>query len=253
MQVAGPGAALRRVYVGAARGARTAAEASGLLGHLDRRYDAAPRSVRGHVRTLFAIHDVEDLVRLDTPWWTYGAVAAVERHLADVPGGARVFEYGSGASTVWLARRSREVHSVEHHAGFAGVMRRVLAEAGVAGTVDLREVPAEATGAPVTRSGRRGEDDVDYTRYVRSIEEVGGLFDLVVVDGRARVASMLAALPHLAPGGLVVLDDAQRPRYRAATAPDAVPGVAVRHVWGWVPSLPYPRDTALVRRVEARA
>lgn len=247
--MAGPGAVLRKLYVGAARRARSAADASGLLSRLDHRYDEAPRSVGGHLRTLFAIHDVDDLVRLDTPWWTYGAVAEVERHLAAYAGGARVFEYGSGASTVWLARRSREVHSVEHHAGFARVMRRVLADAGVAGTVDLREVPAEASDAPATRSGRRGEDHVDYTRYVRSIEEVGGQFDLVVVDGRARVQSLVAALPFLAPGGLVVLDDAQRPRYRAATS---VPGLAVRHVWGWVPSLPYPRDTALVQRVEAR-
>lgn len=247
--MAGPGKVLRRLYVDGARGARGVATRSGVLDRLDRRYDEAPQSVGGHLRTLFAIHDVDDLVRLDTPWWTYGAVAEVEKHLAECPGGARVFEYGSGASTVWLARRSREVHSVEHHAGFAGVMRRVLADAGVADRVTLHEVPAEESGTPVTRSGRRGEDHVDYTRYVRSVEDVGGLFDLVVVDGRARVQSLKAALPYLAPGGLVVLDDAQRPRYREASA---LPGLAVKHVWGWVPSLPYPRDTALVRRVEAR-
>ena len=42
-----------------------------------------------------------------------------------------------------------------------------------------------------------------------------GEFDLVVVDGRARVACLQHAAKRLAPGGIVLFDDTQRPRYRA--------------------------------------
>lgn len=197
----------------------------------------------GHLRTLFAIHDVDDMIRLDTPWWTYGAIRVVEGHLRCRGGEARVFEYGSGASSLWLAARSGEVHTVEHDAGFAGVMRDALVRSGLGDKVTLHEVPAEVVDPPVTRSGRRGEDTVDYTSYSQSIEIPGGAFDLVVVDGRARVACLHAAVSRLAPGGLVVFDDAQRPRYRAGIRSTGLP---VRAIWGMVPSLPYPRQTAVL-------
>lgn len=238
----------RSVYVSTSRTVREAARRSGLLDRLDRRYREDPRSVRGHLRTLFAIHDVEDLVELDQPWWTYGAIDAVERHLAALGGRARVFEYGSGASSVWLGRRAGEVHSVEHHAGFAGVMRDVLAEAGLDATVTLLEVPPTQDDEPRVPSGRRGEEGRDYADYVAAIDGVAGEFDLVVVDGRARVACLQAAARRLAPGGLVLFDDSQRPRYVAGLAGS---GLAVRRVRGWVPSLPYPRETALLRFARA--
>ena len=96
---------------------------------------------------------------------------------------------------------------------------------------------------PVTPSRRKGENHVDYTAYSQAIKQVGGLFDIIVVDGRARVACCMASLPHLAPGGLIVLDDAQRPRYREGIENSGLP---VRRIWGFVPSLPYPRQTALL-------
>ena len=237
------GAILRGFYVSTARAARLVAQRSGLLGRLDRSYRTHPAGVAGHLRTLFAIHDVDDLISLDIPWWTYGAIDAVERRLKELDGAARVFEYGSGASTVWLGNRSKEVHSVEHHAGFANVMRRVLAQAGLTDKVELLEVAAETLTDPATRSGRKGENHVDYTAYSQAIKQVGGLFDVIVVDGRARVACCLASLPYLAPGGLIVFDDAQRPRYREGIERS---GLKVRRIWGWVPSLPYPRQTALL-------
>jgi hypothetical protein len=237
------GATLRGFYVAAARAARVAARRSGLLDRLDRRYQARQSGPAAHLRTLFAIHDIDDLVSLDIPWWTYRAIQIVERRLIELDGEARVFEYGSGASTVWLGNRSKEVHSVEHHADFAKVMRRVLAQAGLNDKVMLLEIAAEASSDPITRSGRKGENHVDYTAYSQAIKEVGGLFDVVVVDGRARVACCMACLPYLAPGGLIVFDDAQRPRYREGLQRSGLP---VRRIWGWVPSLPYPRQTALL-------
>ena len=85
------GAILRVAYVSAARATRSVAARSGLLDRLDCSYRNNPSSVAGHLRTLFAIHDVDDLVSLDIPWWTYGAIEAVERRLSDLHGTARVF------------------------------------------------------------------------------------------------------------------------------------------------------------------
>ncbi|MBW0254598.1 class I SAM-dependent methyltransferase [Cellulomonas sp. PS-H5] len=240
----GVGQIARTAYVTTSRAARSAAQRTGVYERLDRRHREDPRSIAGHLRTLFAIHDVEDLVALDQPWWTYDAIEAVERHLEALGGAARVFEYGSGASSVWLGRRATEVHSVEHHAGFAEVMRRVLAAADLADTVTLHEVGPDDGPEPRVPSGRRGEEGRDYARYVEAIDAVPGEFDLVVVDGRARVACLQAAARRLAPGGIVLFDDTQRPRYAAGIAAS---GMHVRRYRGWVPSLPYPRETSVLR------
>jgi predicted O-methyltransferase YrrM len=243
--VGAAGGILRTLYVRGARAARKASVTTGLHDRLDHSYRARPRGVLAHWRTLYAIHDVDDLVKLDIPWWTYGAIDAVQRHLQSLGGNARVFEFGSGASTVWLGRRSAEVHSVEHDESFAQIMRRVLVEAELSDNVTLIEVPPTHSADPQTRSGRPGEDDLDFSGYVDALEQVGGEFDVICVDGRARVACALAAVRHLAPEGVLVWDDSQRPRYAEGMRRT---GLQVRRFRGFAPSLPYPRETALLRQ-----
>lgn len=239
------GEILRTYYVKGARVARTASVKSGLLGRLDHSYQAKPRGVLAHWRTLYAIHDVDDLVRLDIPWWTYGAIDAVEGHLSHLGGNARVFEFGSGASTVWLGRRSATVYSVEHDDFFAGIMQRVLVDAGVSDTVKLIEVPPATSADPRVRSGRAGEDELDFAAYVDALAQAGGKFDVICVDGRARVACALAAVEYLNSDGILVWDDSQRPRYGDGIRQT---GLKVRRFRGFAPSLPYPRETALLTR-----
>jgi predicted O-methyltransferase YrrM len=233
----------RACYLRGARLARTASVKTGLLERLDRSYRAKPRGVLAHWRTLYAIHDVDDLVKLDLPWWTYGAIDAVEERLASLKGSARVFEFGSGASTVWLGRRSAEVFSVEHDGSFADVMRRVLAEADLVDSVHLIEVRPTTTPDPRVRSGRPGEDELDFAGYADAVAQVGGQFDVICVDGRARVACALASLEYLAPEGVLVWDDSQRPRYSDGIRRTKL---KVKRFRGFVPSLPYPRETAIL-------
>jgi len=241
--VGAAGEALRGFYVKGARVARTISVSSGLLDRLDHSYLANPRGPLAHWRTLYAIHDVDDLVSLDIPWWTYGAIDAVERHLEALQGRARVFEFGSGASTVWLGRRSAEVYSVEHDDVFAGIMRRVLVDARVSDTVTLIEARPSTSPAPRVRSGRPGEDELEFAGYVDALTQVGGEFDVICVDGRARVACALAAVEHLAPDGILVWDDSQRPRYADGIRRT---GLKLHRFRGFAPSLPYPRESAVL-------
>jgi predicted O-methyltransferase YrrM len=229
---------LREAYVSGWRAARRTAEKTGLLARLDR---AQSRPAR-HARTMFAIHDVHDLSRLDLPWWTYPAIAEVDKFLAD-RGSARVFEYGSGASSVWLGRRASEVHSVEHSTEWVEFLTPVLSEVP---SVTLHPVEAHQRGdLAEVQSQRFGHEGLDFADYVRSIDEVGGTFDLIVVDGRARAASLRQAIPHLAEDGMIVFDNSNRSRYTEAILTSGLR--ATRHR-GFVPSLPYKSETTLLRR-----
>ena len=54
--------------------------------------------------SLFRIHDIDGLIDLDVPWWSYSSIEEVKKFIytKDI---IRAFEYGSGASSFWLAKR----------------------------------------------------------------------------------------------------------------------------------------------------
>jgi hypothetical protein len=225
------GRAARGLYVGGAHGTRRVLDRAHLLARLDARVTPGRFSVATHVRSLLSVYDAADLARLDLPWWTYPAIQAVEEHLSALGGRARVFEYGAGASTLWLRARAAEVISVEHDADFMPVVESLVADAPGSGVVLSRRLGGGDTG---TSGG-----------YVSAIEETEGRFDLIVVDGRERVRCVRAALPRLTDGGIILLDDSQRRRYRPVLEDE---GLDVVEYSGLVPSLPLPRRTALLRR-----
>ena len=220
-------------YVGSTRGLRSALARTGLLQRLDARVTPGRFSVATHARSLLSVYDAVDLSVLDLPWWTYPAIRAVEEHLKSRGGSSRVFEYGAGASTLWLRARAGDVISVEHDLEFLEMIEPHVLGAGGKG---------QLLGRPIRSDGRAGGAD----GYVSSIDDVPGDFDLIAVDGRERVRCVAAALPRLADGGVVLLDDSQRRRYRPALD---MAGTMVTEYAGFVPTLPLPRRTALIRRV----
>jgi hypothetical protein len=231
---------MKTTYVAAIRRLRSALRAVGLLRLLDA---WAARSRTGlWVRSLLSIYDLEDLLTYDVPWWTFKASDQVAEFLAARPQ-ARIFEWGSGASTAWLSRRGGCVTSVEHDATWAAIVRPVLPANA---TVQVIE-PLPATGGPGEQPSQKpGFDGLDFAAYVAAMDETEGSFDVIVVDGRARSACFARAISRLAPGGLLVFDNIDRKRYRAAIASSPVP-LDVQWTRGLTPALPYPTGTALVR------
>ncbi|MCM0640327.1 class I SAM-dependent methyltransferase [Cellulomonas wangsupingiae] len=228
----------RAAWVSTMRTARVAARAAGV--QLDAKDGDSRRTL--WLKSLLAIYDVPALTALDVPWWTFEAAAQVERFLAGRPE-ARVFEWGSGASSVWLGARAGSVVSTEHDGAWARSLRPLLPA-----NVALSVVPATPAGpgSSVT-SAKRGSTGLDFARYVDAIDAHDEPFDVVVIDGRAREHCLPRALRHLAPGGVVVFDNVDRARYRAALEAH---GAEVDVTWtrGLTPALPYPTRTALVRR-----
>ncbi|WP_417809767.1 class I SAM-dependent methyltransferase [Thioclava sp.] len=225
--------AIRYAYVSSLRGARRVFSAIGFLDWLERREGRGAR----WFRSLFAIYDIDDLVRLDMPWWTFDAIDAVDLYLAAKPG-ARVFEWGSGASTVWLAKRAGEVISIEHDSNWADVVAPRIAGFD---HVTLTRVGAEAKGR--ISSGKFGFEGQFFDDYVAAIRAVPGQFDLIVIDGRAREACLDEALARLTPGGRILFDDFKRARYRAAVSGR---GLSIQTLDGLAACLPLPDSTALV-------
>lgn len=230
----------KELYARAAHAAGTGLTRLGVLGE-----DPPPveRRVRHWAYSLTKVHDSLAIAKLDVPWWTYGAIADVGAWLAARSGQpVRVYEYGSGASTFWLAKRATEVHSVEHHRGFGEMMAGELAPID---HVSLRIIEPEASDRPAVPSAKEGHDGLDFSDYVRSIDDVPGDFDVIVIDGRAREACLAASVGRLADGGIIVYDNSMRRRYRRAI--QAAPVLETRFR-GLTPTLPYPDQTSILRR-----
>lgn len=141
---------------------------------------------------------------LRVPWWPYDAVAWVA---ASLPETARVFEYGGGGSTLWLEDHGATVTTVEHDENW---LSRMSTQFESRATLLFR--PPAACGA-ITSAATPGYFD-DYVAAIDS--QCDGSLDLVIVDGRARVECACRAMPKVKPGGLLLLDDTDRARYRPA-------------------------------------
>ncbi len=229
---------MKTLYVRSVRALGSVLRVLGVLTLLDR---LAPRSrAATWARSLLGIHDIDQLVALDVPWWTFASAEQVGDFLAARPG-ARVFEWGSGASTLWLAQRAGSVHSVEHHAGWAASL-----EPRLPANVTLTVVEPTESVTPAVGSLKPGHAGLDFADYVAAIDATEGVYDVVVIDGRAREACLARALDRLAVDGLIVFDNVDRRRYRDAIDTVA-PGVEVTMTRGLTPALPYPTRTAILR------
>lgn len=211
---------IKRSYVDAMQGLGSVPPLEGLV-RSGREDD--PYGWRRWFASLFAIYETDRMIALDLPWWNVAATREIAQFLEARPG-ARVFEYGSGASTAWLAGRAGEVVTVEHDEEWLHRFRRQIG--GLANVTLLHRAIGE-----------------DPRAYVGAIDEAGGEFDLVVVDGRHRAACLARAVPRLARGGTVLFDDSGRARYRAAIEGC---GLVERHHYGRSYCVPYPDHTSLL-------
>lgn len=129
---------------------------------------------------------------LQLPWLPFQIIDRLDEVLTPT---SRVFEYGGGGSTLWMAQRAGEVVTVEHDPEWADLLSERTA------------------GLPnVTLLIRSAADS--YANYVPAIDDYPDeYFDVVVVDGRERVRCFERALPKVRPGGMLLLDDTERSRY----------------------------------------
>ena len=131
---------------------------------------------------------------LDAPWLTRPAIALLPDLLRATD---RCLEYGAGTSTAWLTRRVGSVVSAEHDPVWFARVQRQLAQEGL-------------DRDSVRLLGTDPQDQPESSPYVRVIDEFGdGELDACFVDGMHRATCALAAIPKLASGGLLLVDDAQ--------------------------------------------
>jgi len=143
-------------------------------------------------------------------------------------GGKRisVFEWGTGRSTIYYSRYLASIdsdfewHSIDNSLEWKGKIAKLVNRFGLSDRVHLYlsefpafwELPSWSWLEQKIPDGICQPEVVDYVEYPRQVAGSKG-FDIIIIDGRFRRRCLLVAAEVLAPGGLVLLHDAQRAHY----------------------------------------
>jgi hypothetical protein len=159
------------------------------------------------------------------PWYTYPAIEFLERTAgAD----QRVFEWGSGNSTLWWAERARQVVSVEHDRRWYEQIRSTMPQ-----HVTLQHCVA-------------AEDYVvQIAKYPR------GTFSTVVIDGEARNECARLAAEYADARGIIVFDNSDRRGFSDGVAHLSAQGWKRIDFYGLIPSYLYKNCTSVFFRDDA--
>ena len=119
------------------------------------------------------------------PWIAYPAIDFIESRIKD---DMSVFEFGSGASTAWWAKRVKDVDAAEHDKNWYDIVQ------------ENKPVNANVTYYA-------GDD------YFTSPNQSGKKYDVVLIDGNDRNRCVDAVLNSLQDNGVIVWDDSQLEEY----------------------------------------
>lgn len=122
------------------------------------------------------------------PWYTYAAIYFIGERVGT---NWRVFEFGSGNSTMWWCRRVSTVVSYEHDSVWYYKLKEQLPK-----NVEYLQSDLGGSGA-----------------YSKSIVKYKAEFDVVIIDGQDRIDCAKDCLNALKPSGVIIWDDSERKQY----------------------------------------
>ncbi len=175
--------------------------------------------------TAFDTHQAVDETGQPLPWVTYSFIDFIKPRLSQ---SLSIFEYGSGNSTLFYAKRVKKVVSVEHDEAW---YQRIVQE---------KASNAEMIFTALEKGGE----------YSQKAKLLGEKFDVIIVDGRDRVNCCKFSIDALTDHGVLVLDDSEREMYAEARAFLTEKGFKELPFTGISPGLFYNKTTSVFYKVD---
>lgn len=162
---------------------------------------------------------------MELPWITIFAKNYLLDYLTNKQKSeTKVFEYGSGGSSLFFLKYASEVCSVEHDAGWFEMVEKKIKEKkikGWTGVLALPELDIEAEKSKLVPGNPNHYytsaevfSNSTFKEYVTVIDKFpNAYFDIVLVDGRSRPGCLLHSIKKVKKGGLLILDNAEREYY----------------------------------------
>ena len=174
-----------------------------------------------------------------TPWITYPAFKMLERIVRP---SHKIFEYGTGNSSLWWSSKANLVAAVEHNPDWSDIIKEkapgnlsvALRREGEAASDEhrylidsfLSEHPSLPSLGDRKSDIGHGLNCVDFGAYAAEPAKYGkGFFDIFVVDGMARSLCAHVAAELITDNGIIIWDNSDRRQYN--------PGFAGLGKLGW--------------------
>ncbi|MDJ0728378.1 MAG: hypothetical protein QNJ33_00120 [Crocosphaera sp.] len=158
----------------------------------------------------------------ESPWISFGAIAFLKTKLSKK---MRVYEYGVGGSTIFFAKRVKEVFSCEHDPDWGNKVIQRLEKLNYKNynlhiqepilTTNLsNQTPSDINSYISSSPDFKNCSFQDYVESINKYENE--YFDIILVDGRARPSCMKHAINKVSKNGYIILDNAERQHYLEA-------------------------------------
>ena len=122
-----------------------------------------------------------------------------------------VFEWGSGASTFWLAQRCNTIWSAEYFEDFYDVLKERSENISNIHLIFQPPDKIARDGYIATHSSAKGYSFYNFAHTVDKFRD--NYFDIIIIDGRVRNRCLDLAMPKLRQNGIIVFDDTNRKPY----------------------------------------
>ena len=153
------------------------------------------------------------------PWYTYPAIEFIENKINT---NFRVFEYGSGNSSLWWSERVTQVISMESDANWFEYIKKNMPS-----NVELYLI----------------EDDLEYASAINQYED--HYFDVIIVDGINRNQCAEFALSKVKDQGFIIFDNTDDHRYAEGVKKLLESGFIRIDFYGMIPSYLYKNCTSI--------
>jgi len=123
------------------------------------------------------------------PWFTYSSIYFLDKRIKK---GMKIFEFGSGNSTLWFPNKGCFLNTFEHNLSWYNTLKDKLPP-----NVNYNYCPLEINGD-----------------YCKSISRQNISFDIVIIDGRDRVNCIINSINYLNKEGVIIFDNSDKEVYK---------------------------------------
>jgi hypothetical protein len=161
-----------------------------------------PRNIKRYLNSLFIDMFLykNTPIYLEIPWFSYESIDFLESFLKPE---MKVFEYGSGGSTLFFSKRCKSVCSVEDNVKWLNLVKKNLLEKSLL-NVELKSCPFDFDQT-------EGFCESDYLHSIGKDQ-----YDVIIVDGQEdsffskRPICFKHAEKNIKSGGIIIVDDSWR-------------------------------------------
>lgn len=166
------------------------------------------------------------------PWLVFSSISFLEKWLHK---NMKLFEYGSGGSTLFFAEKTAHIISAEHDRQWYKNTKTAIEESGLMNIEYELFEPEPDTD--ISKRDCKNPDhyiscfaeykQMQFKKYATAIDAYPeASFDLVIVDGRVRHSCIAHAMKKIKKNGALLLDNADRTYYL-----DPFPDLFDQHKW----------------------